>query len=174
LCPLCGTQPESTGHIIWECASATAVWMECSKKIQKLAIAVDDGFHVSMMIVQQLNTKELMLFSWLAHRIWLRWNSVVFGGKLSHPTLLIQTTMESMETFLQAQQLPPSGSEPLSRQIWHLWRRPPESVSKLNWDAALHKETGTMGCGSDYLKFRGSCLVSLCSTFFFYYGSCHC
>jgi hypothetical protein len=29
-CPLCGIHPESTEHILWECDSSTAIWMECS------------------------------------------------------------------------------------------------------------------------------------------------
>jgi hypothetical protein len=89
LCPMCGAQPESTGHILWECDSATAVWMECSKKIQKLSIGADDGVHLFMQLVEKLDLEELMLVSWLAHRIWLRWNTMVFGGNLSPPALLV-------------------------------------------------------------------------------------
>lgn len=30
LCPLYGSEAKTTSHILWDCASAKAVWMECN------------------------------------------------------------------------------------------------------------------------------------------------
>ncbi|GLT53638.1 hypothetical protein SLA2020_268960 [Shorea laevis] len=90
---------------------------------------------------------------------------MVFGGKLFHPALMVQITMESMETFCKPA-ISSLGSKSLSRQTQHLWRRPPEGVSKLNW-ATLHKETGTMGVRVIIRNSEGLVLSSLCSTLSF-------
>jgi hypothetical protein len=42
-CPICLTQVELTCHILWECLSSVAIWQECGKRIQKLALVADDG-----------------------------------------------------------------------------------------------------------------------------------
>lgn len=113
LCPLCGVLSESTGHILWDCASSTAVWMECNKTIQKLSIAEDDGLCLFEKLMEKLDDDDLILVSCLARRIWLWRNSVVFGGQPSSPVHLVQSTIDSLADFHQARQAPDIRVNPL-------------------------------------------------------------
>lgn len=35
LCPLCGVEAETTGHLLWGCLAAKAIWSLCNRNIQK-------------------------------------------------------------------------------------------------------------------------------------------
>jgi hypothetical protein len=164
LCPLCGLCTESTGHAIWGCNSAKAVWMECSRKIQKLAIDEDDGLLLFWKLFDTLEEEDLLLVSCLARQIWLRRNSIVFGGTLSSPTHMVKSTMDFLTEFHAAQLLPPTASVARTQSVRQLWRRPPEGVVKVNWDAALDKDTKMMGVGVIVRDERGDVLATLCTT----------
>lgn len=61
LCPLRGRVEETTGHILWSYPSVRDVWMECSRKIQKLP-CVEDGFiHIFERILEKLDEAEVQL-----------------------------------------------------------------------------------------------------------------
>lgn len=85
LCPLCGLASETTDHILWDCASSTAVWAKCSRKIQKLSIVESDGLCLFEQLLSKLNVDDLEFVACLARSIWLRRNSVVFGGIFTPP-----------------------------------------------------------------------------------------
>lgn len=71
LCPICGQCPETSVLILWECDSATAVWRECSRKIQKLSIVASDGYSLFAKLMAVLDDAELAKVIFLARRIWL-------------------------------------------------------------------------------------------------------
>lgn len=162
LCPMCGVMAETSGHIIWECESSKAVWMECNRKIQKLSIIAEDGLVWFAMLMDKLDEEELCLVSVLARRIWLHRNSVVFGGQLSSPTFLVHSAETSLAEFNQAQidrrvTLP---SQPLRIR----WKKPPTGVIKVNWDAALDHSSNTIGVGVVARDERGGFVASFCTT----------
>lgn len=162
-CPLCSIHPESTRHILWECASSTAIWMECPCKIQKLSLAVANGLHLFMQLFKNLEEDDLLLVSCLAHKTWLRRNAVIFGGKIYFPAHLVHSTANSPVAFHQAQLSSPMGFGSPARPVRQVWQRPPVEVSKLNWDASLNKETRTMGVRVIIRDAEGLVLASLCS-----------
>lgn len=41
--PICLKEPETVVHCLWSCPSAVAVWQECSRRLQKLALPATDG-----------------------------------------------------------------------------------------------------------------------------------
>lgn len=84
-CPLCGLYPETIGHVLWSCASATAVWKESSRKIQKLHIGEPEGLLLFEQWMAHLDDNELELVGVLARFLWLRRNTVVSRGILSPP-----------------------------------------------------------------------------------------
>jgi hypothetical protein len=42
LCPMCGVQAETTGHILWGCSAAKAIWSVCNSKIHKRSSEHED------------------------------------------------------------------------------------------------------------------------------------
>lgn len=74
LCPLCGMYLETIGHVLWSCATATAVWIECKRKIQKLSIWETYGLLLFEQWKDHLEDEDLELVVFLARRLWLRRN----------------------------------------------------------------------------------------------------
>jgi hypothetical protein len=106
LCPLCGKCPETTVHILWTCDSAKAVWTECSRRVQKLSIEAHDGFSLFSQLLDLLDDNELAEVIFIARRIWLRRNSILFGGVLSSPAQLVQQSIASLQEFRTAEPSP--------------------------------------------------------------------
>lgn len=63
------------------------------------------------------------------------------------------------------QQLSAPTSGALSKPIQPKWRRPPDGVFKLNWDAALHRASHYMGLGIIVHDAEGLVLASKCSKY---------
>jgi hypothetical protein len=89
LCWIYGLSPKTTVHILWNCASAMGVWMECNKRIQKLSLRAHDGFHLFEQLMGCLDEDELEVVIYLARQIWLRRNAVMFQGEFSSPIQLV-------------------------------------------------------------------------------------
>lgn len=160
LCPMCGLLPETTGHIIWRCDSSKAVCMECSRKVQKLSIAEDDGMCLFEQLLDKLDEDKLLLVSCLARSIWLRRNSVVFGGQPSSSGFLVQNAVASFANFQQARQV--SRPEACLQPEHPKWQKPPSGVLKVNQDAALDHSSHTVGVGC-LLEMRRDWLWPLCA-----------
>lgn len=86
VCLMCGIDAETTGHVLWWCATAQAVWGCCGGSINKSVVMKDDFFSIFCYLCDRLDTEELEPFAIIAHRIWLRRNSIVFGGPIPSPS----------------------------------------------------------------------------------------
>lgn len=42
-CPMCLTNPEIAWHMLWSCPAVVSVWLECSRRLQKLSLGESDG-----------------------------------------------------------------------------------------------------------------------------------
>jgi hypothetical protein len=88
-CPICGLEPETVYHILWDCPSARDVWSECDRRFQKCALPGPEFLQVVEGIMERGGREALIPFSCLARKLWFRRNSVVHGGAFNHPTGLI-------------------------------------------------------------------------------------
>jgi len=59
-CPLCLSNDETICHILWECPSSVAVWQECSRWIQKLALEPCEGMDLLQQFISKLDVEELV------------------------------------------------------------------------------------------------------------------
>lgn len=71
LCLLCGQCLESKVHILWDCESAIVVWMECSKKIQKLSIVASEDLGLFIKLMELLDDEEFAAVIFLVWSIWV-------------------------------------------------------------------------------------------------------
>lgn len=99
LCPICGLFSEIIVHVVWSCSAATMVWMECSRRVQKLSLMETDGLLLAEKLMTLLDDIELELVLFLLRRLWLRHNTVVFGGILTPPLQLFTQSTEALEDF---------------------------------------------------------------------------
>jgi hypothetical protein len=84
LCPICGLEPETTLHILWECQSSRDVWSLGSRVLQKSAIYGENFKEVIENLLQRCSQEDMIQVAGLTRRIWLRRNEVVFGGSCHH------------------------------------------------------------------------------------------
>ncbi|GLT77762.1 hypothetical protein SLA2020_493220 [Shorea laevis] len=165
LCPLCEIHPETTGHVLWHCAAAQDVWMESSRRIQKLSIGADDGFLLFEQLMDHLDDSDLEMAASIARHIWYRRNRVVFEGKFSHPAQVAQKGLDSLELFRQAlADDGPNRGVPIAPEP-PVWKKPALGQIKSNWDAALDLTNKRMGVGvivRDFRRGSGGCTLCYC------------
>jgi hypothetical protein len=86
---ICGLVAESIDHILWSCPSAKDVWAECSPKISKCTSDETDFINIITQLMVQVDEDEMQFIATISRLIWLRRNSVVFGGELMAPATVV-------------------------------------------------------------------------------------
>jgi hypothetical protein len=76
LCPLCDTEVETIGHILWSCPAAKVTWSMCSRKIQKSFIDHEDFAIIVEVLRPRLERVQWELMAIVPRNLWLRWNAV--------------------------------------------------------------------------------------------------
>jgi len=102
-CPICLREPETVVHRLWSCPSAVAVWQECSKRLQKLALIARDGKELTSFFLEKLDDSETVEAFVVARMIWLRRNSLVYGNKFQSPQRVVKISKVAIKEFSEAQ-----------------------------------------------------------------------
>jgi hypothetical protein len=160
ICQYCLREEETLVHILWNCPSSIAVWQECPRSIQKLAMEPTDGRSMVEGWLQKLNGDDFKFAIAVARQIWLRRNVFIFEHLFMPPMQVILAVKSSLEDYEEVvATLEISRENSCSGRV--RWEKPPLGVLKLNWDAALHTETQTMGVGVVIRDDRGDCVAAL-------------
>jgi ribonuclease HI len=161
LCPMCNSDTESNGHVLWRCDSAKAVWGCCRGPIQKTSVEAEEFFDIFAALSDRLGDKDLELFGSIAHKIWARRNRVVFGGSVLPPPILIKEATDIIEDFRKSRE--GHSAEGPGGQVSHVrWLRPATNSIKLNWDAALDNRKKIMGMGIIARDHNGEVKAAMC------------
>ena len=102
--PICCRCPESTIHVLWECAVAQNVWASSVKILQKGCTGQNDLLHLLEYLLNQLSLKEVEVFFTQAWLIWNRRNNIIYGGKFIDLGTINQRVVEYLEEYKHAQQ----------------------------------------------------------------------
>jgi ribonuclease HI len=164
LCPICEVEVETTCHILWGCRSASDVWGVCPRKIQKCSSSGFDFAQIIDELLHKLDQEDFELLATVARRIWLRRNSVVFGGVLQNPNCLVTSAMEACTAFYGANMKGDNQEVSLHNPIVPHWKAPPVGVYKINWDAAIDKSRRIMGVGVIVRDGEGEVVAALHSS----------
>ena len=106
----------------------------------------------------KLSTAEFELFVVQTWIIWNQRNTVVFGGKLKDPKWLNKRAKEFLDDFHQAQgQL----RIPVICPGDFIWHPPPNSVFKLNFDAAMFLELRCSDVGAMIRNEKGEVMAAM-------------
>jgi hypothetical protein len=154
--------PETPGHILWSCPSAQDVWLECKGKFQK-CLSGEVGFmELLEKLLQRLDVEEMQLMVTVARQIWLRRNSVIFGGDFLAPFALVRLAKEQVEAY-NATEKRIGEMTPCPRQQRECrWEKPPEGTLKLNWDAAVDRINRKIGMGVVARDHEGRVIAMTC------------
>jgi len=104
MCPICCRCPESTIHVLWECAATQNVWASSVKILQKGCTGQNDLLHLLEYLLDPLSLEEVEVFLIHAWLIWNRHNSVIHGGRFIDPVTFNQRAVEYLEEYKHAQQ----------------------------------------------------------------------
>ncbi|GLT71410.1 hypothetical protein SLA2020_434310 [Shorea laevis] len=166
-CPICGLVPESIVHVLWSCPAATTVWMECTRKVQKLSFSVFDGFSLTESLMSLPDDADLEVVLFIARRLWLRRNAVIFGDSITHPFQFVKQCHAAFEEFRLATAVSDSipSSESLPPLSIPLWQKPAPGTLKTNWDAAVDVRRNCMGVGVIIRDATGNVIAAQSSSF---------
>ena len=122
--------------------------------------AHEDMLQLVDLLQHRLDDEELELFWVQCWLIWNQRNTIVHGGIIQDPSRLNQRAKDLLEEFRVAHQHLMVTDMATSVQSW----RPPSGESyKLNFDAMVYEDTGSLGFGVIIRNYRGGgygCLVS--------------
>jgi hypothetical protein len=163
-CPICGLATETLAHILWSCPSAKDLWMECNPRIHKCTSDEVDFIYIMTQLMERLNDEQMQLVVTVARHIWFRRNSVVFGGDMVSPVVVVQRAKDQVEAFCSAfqRQLIPNA-ESASHYVVQ-WMKPLEGFVKINWDASVNKSQKKMGVGVVVRDSDGAVVAMYCLT----------
>jgi hypothetical protein len=164
MCPICHQVEESVGHILWHYPSSRDVWSVCNVNIQKCPSFDDDFIKIFEILHDRLDVDELQLMVVVARQIWLRRNSVVFGGVFSTPAEIVRTGQAQIDAFWEAEST--KLHRPVSGEIQAVqrWTKPAQGVIKINWDASVATDRNTMGMGIMARDHEGKFLAGMCDS----------
>ena len=89
LCGACCQEPETTGHMLWECPPVRNVWALVKGKTQKCSNEARDFFLLFGHMARILESCELERWAILAWSIWNARNKFYFEHKQVHPSLIL-------------------------------------------------------------------------------------
>lgn len=146
LCPCCHKEVETIVLILRNCPSWIAVWQECPRRIQKLEMDPTDGRSLVEGWMQKLGGDDFSFAIAVARQLWLRRNALIFEHLFMPPMQVLHAMKSSLEAYEEASAtLGTARRTPGNGRV--RWKKPPLGVLKINWNAALLKETQKMGVG---------------------------
>jgi hypothetical protein len=96
---MCSCELETSGHILWSCDAARAVWGLCGVPIQKSSMVADNFFSFFCYLCIRLSDSGLELFAMIARKIWICRNRLVFDGSVHPPHCLLKGAIEELEEY---------------------------------------------------------------------------
>lgn len=158
-CPICLQETEDVFHILWSCKSSMAVWQECGKKIQKLALGETDGKGLLQYLMRKLEGEDLLMAIVVSRMIWLRQNAVVFDREFTPLGSLVADTKRVVREFTQAVMSSDLPLRPASGPAV-TWTPPPYGTIKINWAAVLNNVMKRTGIGVLIRNANGELLAA--------------
>ncbi|KAL4637806.1 hypothetical protein ACB092_03G102900 [Castanea dentata] len=126
------------------CGVAQDIWAGSIRKLQKSITGHSDFIPLVVSLIQRLTEEELELFWVLCWTIWNQRNRVIHGGKIQHPSILIQQARDFLAEYKDKQsQLATSVIMESVQQ----WRPPSGSAFKLNFDVVIFANSKSSGVG---------------------------
>ncbi|XP_057451400.1 uncharacterized protein LOC130743249 [Lotus japonicus] len=127
-CILCGHVSESTEHIFMRCPAAMAIWYASPLSLRVENVPSFQALWMSFLQEQQ--SEVVALAQTLIYQIWEVRNRVLFRqGRLVVSEVLDRVMGMAAECSTRAREGTPTSIV--------VWRRPPERVVKLNFDASF-------------------------------------
>nr|POE78826.1 hypothetical protein CFP56_59400 [Quercus suber] len=145
---------------------AQDIWHGSVKALQKCGTRQPDFVALLEYLLDRMDKKEVELMLVQAWLIWNQRNRVVHKGKFLELGWLNKRDVELLEEFQQSQDIL-QVDEVLgaTRQVLQNagtgWQPPPQSVYKLNYDAAVFADSTSYGFGVVIRNFSGEVMAAM-------------
>ena len=146
VCPNCTRFPESVVHALWNYDAAQDVWTGSIKKLQKCSHGQAYMIQLMEYLLDRLALEDVELFLVQAWIIWNQQNRLLHGAKFHDPNCLNKRAANFLEEYRCTQVQLAAG--PVVQSSRDVWKPPPQSVFKLNLDAAIFMELDRYGFGA--------------------------
>ena len=146
VCPNCTRFPGSVVHALWNYDAAQDVWAGSIKKLQKCSHGQADMIQLMEYLLDRLAPEDVELFLVQAWIIWNQQNRLLHGAKFHDPNCLNKRAANFLEEYRCTQVQLAAG--PVVQSSRDVWKPPPQSVFKLNLDAAIFMELDRYGFGA--------------------------
>jgi hypothetical protein len=151
ICPCCCREIELGLHALWTCLAVQDVWGGGSMIFQKCAFLGDTFMQLVEFCLDRLNSEEFSLMAVISRRIWLRRNKFIFESLFTHPRVVFNEAVSSLEEYRRFNSRDNERSNingvPASKRPPSVWRPPPLGVIKVNWDASINAKKKYVGIG---------------------------
>ena len=147
LCPICGREEETIFHALWDCIAARDFWGGSLRKFQKASGKESDFHQIFEGLHNRCDHQEMDMFTVIAKKIWLRRNNVVHDKPFTDPNRLVHEATGELEEFWKANNKEEDTAGQREATIRQPWHPHPENEIKINWDAAVSKQTERTGLG---------------------------
>ncbi|CAI0409373.1 unnamed protein product [Linum tenue] len=161
-CDTCNSAPESTEHVLRQCAYATQVWHDLGISDNNLTI----GLNLADWMAEHLkNAQTGLLFGVGAWYLWKRRNEWVFDRKQQDPSTLVQRIRSWTSTVRNAQdnngKIHTTQRAKTSTEI--AWKPPPPDWIAINTDGSVKQPDSLAAAGGLLRDNSGRCLGAFAS-----------
>jgi ribonuclease HI len=156
ICPICTIEIESVLHILWECPAVVDVWSSGPKSLQKCSGGAVNLSSVLETLMRRCSSVDIELWAVMAKKLWLRRNSLVFGGGFISPNQLMREAIISIEDFKRANVPTEKENDFQAIPVPPVqWKAHSLGLYKINWDAAIDMKNRRMGVGIIARDYQG-------------------
>ena len=155
-CRLCG-MVESSGHALWDCWMAEAVWKEAKISLPRGCHSYLDFIDVVWKLWEDQKEGELERLTCTAWCIWKNKNATKFEGKCKEARRIVTKANASVEEFSGQLGAPKQPAPPRIGR----WTPPSEGWYKVNVDRAVFKGLGSCGIGIVIRNKRGEIMGAM-------------
>ena len=110
-------------------------------------------------LLSRLSFQEMELFLVQAWIIWNQQNKLLHGGKMQDPNTLYRRDVEYLEEYRNSHGNLCAAS--VGHSIGDVWKPPPNSIFKLNFDAAVFVEAKRTGFGAIIWNDKGEVMAAM-------------
>ncbi|KAF5472027.1 hypothetical protein F2P56_008777 [Juglans regia] len=150
-------------HVLWHCPTASDVWVEALRAIQKWNVNEVDLLKLWEDLAGKLNKNKIEEVAVIMRGMWLRRNRFIFENKFSTPRSIIRTAKDFLIEYHELEEGTANPGRPnnrISSEDSHKWLLPGENSFKANWDAACDIKHRQMGKGVIIRDEKGEVIVA--------------
>jgi len=125
------------------------VWNAGLSIFHKCAFVEHSFKNIFQLCLGRFSREEMDYFAAMARRIWQRHNEMLFEGVVDHPNKSYTNAVAMVDDFNRCLRGVEEANQPLEVEVRGpcCWMKPPKGTIKVNFDAAINKNSGLLGLG---------------------------